>query len=285
MADIEELNRLIGKAGADWVARETPLSNLVADGVAGSMLGLALTDDEALDEMRQQRQVEFGAAPPAPPPPRIDWRSHNGSNWVTPVKDQKGCGSCVAFATVGVIEARVRIENNKPNAAVNLSEAHLFYCGAPNACAVGWQPAKAMAFARNSGIGLESAFPYTPGNQACQLIPPVVRISGHQAAATMLQRKRALLGGPVVAGMKVFRDFLSYGSGIYRHVNGDFIGNHAVCVVGYDDPSGCWIAKNSWNTGWGENGFFRIAYGECGFDSQFTFTVPGTVQVLSGLTL
>jgi C1A family cysteine protease len=43
--------------------------------------------------------------------------------------------------------------------------------------------------------------------------------------------------------------------------------------VGYDDPNGCWICKNSWNTTWGEQGFFRIAYGECGIESWDVCTV------------
>jgi hypothetical protein len=35
-----------------------------------------------------------------------------------------------------------------------------------------------------------------------------------------------------------------------------------VSCVGYDDNQGCWICKNSWGTGWGESGFFQIAYGQ-----------------------
>ena len=37
-------------------------------------------------------------------------------------------------------------------------------------------------------------------------------------------------------------------------------------IVGYDDPHGCWIVKNSWGTGLGDNGYWLIAYGQCNID-------------------
>jgi hypothetical protein len=40
-----------------------------------------------------------------------------------------------------------------------------------------------------------------------------------------------------------------------------------VSLVGYDDGAGCWIAKNSWGTGWGAGGYFQIGYGECRIES------------------
>jgi C1A family cysteine protease len=230
-----------------------------------------------LQEARAADIISFAAA--APPPPELDWRKKGGRNYVTPIRDQKSCGSCVAFATVATLESRVLIQKAKPGVNFDLSEANLFYCGAPNSCAIGWQPDLAFKFVKAKGVGLEKDFPYKPGDQACKIIAPAVDIPGHKTAGTSLARKKALADGPVVAAMAVFSDFMAYRSGVYRHVAGDLVGYHAISVVGYSDLQGCWIAKNSWNTGWGEQGFFRIRYGECGIDTQFPFTYPTAVTV------
>lgn len=48
--------------------------------------------------------------------------------------------------------------------------------------------------------------------------------------------------------------------------------NHAVLIVGfsYNTPYGnYWIIKNNWGTGWGEQGYARIAMGDsCGLLQQ-----------------
>lgn len=47
------------------------------------------------------------------------------------------------------------------------------------------------------------------------------------------------------------------------------MGGHAVEIIGYDDVAKAFIVKNSWGAGWGESGFFRIAYSEVGGVTQF----------------
>lgn len=72
--------------------------------------------------------------------------------------------------------------------------------------------------------------------------------------------------GPVIACFSVYDDFFAYRSGVYHHVYGERVGGHCVCCVGYDDSQTYWICKNSWGPEWGEQGFFRIQYGEAGID-------------------
>lgn len=282
--DFQELNAKIQDAGADWVAGETPYSRFYGEGNQTTILGLALSPEEAFSELQAARNNEISmmAGPPPTLPSSIDWRNHSG-NWLTSVKDQGSCGSCVAFATVAVMESRALIKAGRSGANYDLSEAHLFYCGVSNACALGWQPKLALDFARSNGIGEEAAFPYTPGNQACRKIPSVIKALNPSSAATSIARKTALQDGPVIAAFAVYEDFFNYKSGIYRHVAGSLAGYHAVCIVGYDDTIGCWIAKNSWTTFWGNQGYFNIRYGECGLDTQFPFDFPQDVDLLGNV--
>merc|ERR1719319_1351889 len=72
----------------------------------------------------------------------------------------------------------------------------------------------------------------------------------------------------------VYRSFMSYHSGIYHKKKKEKTpeGGHAVKIVGYGTVGKhqYWLVANSWNTDWGEDGFFRILRGhnECGLEKQ-----------------
>jgi hypothetical protein len=74
--------------------------------------------------------------------------------------------------------------------------------------------------------------------------------------------------GPLTACFTVYEDFYYYTGGVYVHTSGSSVGGHCISIVGYNDEGQYWIAKNSWGTGWGEQGFFQIGYGQCGIDSE-----------------
>ncbi|MDQ6884384.1 MAG: hypothetical protein M3077_09160 [Candidatus Dormibacteraeota bacterium] len=212
-----------------------------------------------------------GAGAPAA---AVDWRTRNGRNFVTPVKDQGQCGSCVAFGTAAVLESMVLIEHQL---STDVSEADLFFCGGAH-CANGWWPDDAIARIRDHGVSPERCFPYpnesTSNDVLCRPCgdrdSEAISIGSSVAIYDVGQRKQYLQTiGPMSACFDVYADFFAYKSGVYSYVTGDKVGGHCVEIVGFDDGQGCWICKNSWGAGWGDSGFFRIAYGQCGIDSDW----------------
>jgi len=75
--------------------------------------------------------------------------------------------------------------------------------------------------------------------------------------------------GPIETAFDVYRDFMSYESGVYYPTTDEKLGGHAVKIVGWghDDVSNLdyWLVANSWGTSWGIDGFFKIKPGVCNF--------------------
>lgn len=243
-----------------WQANPAPIFAPAGDGARSGHFGLRVTpqDRAAL------AGASFGTALGSPPPRRVDWRDKTG---VTPVQNQGGCGSCVAFATCAALESAVLIGRGQ---TIDLSEAHLFFCNGGR-CDDGWEFIAALEAARDRGVGLEADFPYVDWDTACQDPPAAVHLRNYRRVLSRIERQRALVTGPVVGGFQVFEDFLYYKDGIYENPTGDYQGDHAILVVGYDDDDGYWICKNSWGEQFGEDGYFRIAYGQCELDDANPF--------------
>lgn len=216
----------------------------------------------------------------------FDLRNVGGVDYATPVEDQGNCGSCVAFAVVGAMEHVTRYTRGTPNLPTDLSEAQLFYCYGASVganCETGWLPEGALDACQNGGITYADYYPYTAGDQNCTGLNPdwpnhmVKAVSWQSLTNNPAGMKQYIADyGSVTACFFVYQDFFSYGGGIYQHVTGSLAGGHCVTLVGYDDSAGCWIGKNSWSTSWGEAGFFRIAYGQCGIESWHVCGVPAT---------
>jgi C1A family cysteine protease len=285
----------LGKAGDPWEAGVTSVSALTAEEQA-ALLGVTPPPDEAsIDEVEAgialfQESLKVEAEGDVGAPSAYDLRNVGGKNYITPIRDQKNCGSCVAFGTVATVEGQLRVQRKNPNLNVDLSEAHMFFCHAfddGRNCGNGWWPNKAFDAFKTKGVADEACYPYASGlsKKNCSGLcsnwsARVTKISGY----VDLTKKSADIKnwiatkGPVCACFIVYKDFFSYKSGVYKHVSGDKAGGHCVTIVGYNNNGGYGICKNSWGTGWGEKGFFRIAYGQCGIDSWLNHGVNSVVN-------
>merc|ERR1711879_636024 len=74
--------------------------------------------------------------------------------------------------------------------------------------------------------------------------------------------------GPITGMFFVHQSFFHYQSGVYHqkliHAKDPMVGAHAVKIIGFgDDPKRgkYWLAANSWNSEWGDEGFFKIRRG------------------------
>ncbi|MEV4316838.1 C1 family peptidase [Actinocrispum sp. NPDC049592] len=217
-------------------------------------------------------------------PSSFDLRNVGGVNYDTAVKDQGGCGSCVAFGTAATMENVYRF-THRTQTPLDLSEAHLFYCHARaegRNCGNGWWPDRALTAARDKGVAFDDYFPYTAGDQDCSRLNADwpnrnAKVTSFETISGNVAKMKESIStyGAITACFNVFQDFFSYRTGVYRHVTGNLAGGHCVCLIGYDDAAGCWIARNSWGTGWGDSGYFRIAYGECGIETFQTCAAYG----------
>jgi hypothetical protein len=263
------VNELINKSklNSPWVAEDNNLfEEYFADG-GDSRFGLTIKR-KVFTKRKQVNSKRENI------PTRIDWRNFAGQDWISPVKHQRKCGSCVAFSAAGVVEAHYNIKSRVFNYDLDLSEQHLFTCGG-GSCKSGWFPTTGLHYMKLNGTSDESCAPYKIGNNredlACSTACPDVNsrlfkikdylpVGGSWSGSTIQDIKEWLLDGPVTASMEVYEDFMLYKSGVYTRVTGKLLGGHSVVVVGYDEEEEFFIVKNSWGEDWGENGYFRISY-------------------------
>jgi putative hemolysin len=207
-------------------------------------------------------------------PASFDWRNKDGQNWMTPIRDQKSCGSCWAFAAVGTVEPQYNIFANDSNMDLDLSEQYLVSCSGAGDCGGGLHD-DALEFVRDEGIIDEACFPYTATNAPCEnkcpdwshrlyTIDAIGWVPNNITAIKEYLIEKgplaALIGVGAPAGGSFDED------GIYRCTN-DAVIDHVVVIVGYDEAQDCWIARNSWGTGFGDDGYFNVGCNECGIES------------------
>jgi len=224
------------------------------------------------------------------------------------VRDQCGCGSCFAFGAIEAFEDRICIHlgKNVTLSAEDIISCHddeNMSCQGGNPIAV-WQNIFAGKKEGDGAIA-DSCYPYTiptcpcnhhSANSSLPDCPAEGTISTptcdfgkkfscedkgvFRAQSAVLipaasMEQEIVSGGPITVAYTVYDDFLTYQSGVYvKGPDAKALGGHSVKVVGFgvDAASGLkyWTVANSWNSEWGDGGFFKIQRGtnECNIESD-----------------
>lgn len=225
------------------------------------------------------------------------------------VRDQGACGSCWAVSAAETFTDRVCIASNGTKTPYLSSEDPTSCCQDSYGCQGGF-PSAAWQYFVDTGCvtggpwnSNQGCYPYQIA--ACDHhvkgnLPPCgdigntpqcagsctnsqyglswsadkhYALSGYSVPSDVASiQKEIMLYGPVQAAFSVYADFVTYKSGVYQHVTGDFLGGHAVKILGWgvEDDTPYWLVANSWNSDWGSQGYFKILRGqdECGIEDQ-----------------
>jgi C1A family cysteine protease len=279
-AEVVQVQRAIArsKGEARWVASTTSMT-LMSPGERAMRLGVSVpvpTNRQyaatGVGTITYPSAITGSSAPPA----SFDWRNVNGHSYVTTIRNQGSCGSCWAFASTAAMESKALISMNTPDVDLNLAEQTLVSCSGAGSCN-GGQVNRVSDYLQKTGEGAETTFPYLGKDAACSSAQAgwqtnafkisnwqyvYNKYSGTGGKLTIAMIKNALYNsGPLPVTHNVHSDFFAYKSGVYSVTKGATMqGRHAVTLVGWDDATQALIAKNSWGTGWGDNGYFRVGY-------------------------
>ncbi|CAF3763071.1 unnamed protein product [Rotaria sp. Silwood1] len=199
----------------------------------------------------------------------IDWRA---KNVVSPIKNQGNCGSCYAFAAVGVLESLYAMKT-KSESVTEFSPQQIVDCSKNDGCGGGlFPPTMDYIIEKGSKIATNTAYPYGEKRDSCR-INDVNEIELGKVQYEQIpvgdekQLAEAVTNyGPIFIGINANGlRFRFYRNGVFKKDkcrNKPDELNHAVIIIGHGYDEGLkmpyWLIKNSWGTKWGENGYLRI---------------------------
>lgn len=204
--------------------------------------------------------------------PAYDPRNENK---LPAIRDQK-CGDCWAYSSVGAFEVSEILVNKIAPAAIDLSERQMVTCSKAGSCSGGW-PYLVYQYLENGKINMmtEAQYPDNGQDGPCPNIKPATNDeivswgladpgAGLFKIAAIAKIKEAIVKyGSVSACVNVTSLFQHYSGGVFNETPSNYANpgiNHAIVLVGWDDSKKAWLLRNSWGTGWGEQGYMWIAY-------------------------
>jgi cathepsin B len=260
---------------------ENPFAYMPIEQIKAMMGTKLAVNEESAEDMGFEPNDEFDA--------RKEWGSK-----VHAIRNQGQCGSCWAFGATEALSDRFAIEEGVD---VVLSPQHLVSCDRGNFGCNGGYLNKAWDFMQKTGVMTDECYPYTSGTTGqdgdCKSTcadgsaPELYHSKKYTMTSNVKKTQQAIQkDGPIEAAFTVYQDFMSYKSGVYQHTSGGMLGGHAIKALGWGTEDGVdyWLMANSWDTTWGEDGFFKIKRGDCGINNQMTFGVADKVDKVTAET-
>ena len=184
------------------------------------------------------------------------------------IKDQRECGSCWAFSTIGVVEAFTIIRGRN----LKLSEQQLIDCDLQSDGCFGAQFKNSYNYLINNPLVSENDYPYDPNykndeiRHICniQSIKPIVKINSFDYCkgrkCTIAKINEFLERGP-------YSSFIDYNQpNIHLYREGVFdllvckVANHGIIVLYHDYNNKIIKIRNSYGDTWGNNGIGIFSY-------------------------
>ena len=225
--------------------------------------------------------------------PPIDWRHHQGTKYVSSVKDQGQCGCCFAFAAAGVLEYWA-VKHHPHRAVPSVSAQECMDCSSltgDNMGCDGGLMEYVFERAKRHAVASEHQFPYKGEHGQCpkKTLHSMVQVKRHGTLSIdrVKDTEKYMESflhkyGPISVGVDTNNDvFLDYKDGIMRSSMCGTDIDHAVLIVGYTKDA--WIVKNSWGPYWGRDGYFLLEKGTnaCGvaeYVSYISDAGPGIIH-------
>lgn len=304
----------INQVATTWIAGHNFAKDVRLEYVK-TLLGVDLL---ASYEFNKQMEITFYDTDYSNIPERFDAREQwPRCPTIQQIRDQGSCGSCWAFGAVEAMSDRICIHSNGTN-NVELSAENLVSCchTCGLGCHGGF-PGAAWRYWTTSGIVSGGAYNSKQGCEPYEIAPCEHHINGSRPQCQGLKptpkckhecqenykvsykddlfygkqsyrvsrnqrdiQKEIMQNGPVEGAFMVFEDLIFYKKGVYKHVKGKYLGGHAIRILGWgtENNTPYWLIANSWNSDWGDNGYFKILRGKnhLGIESQI---VAGSEQV------
>ncbi|XP_042246759.1 cathepsin B-like [Thunnus maccoyii] len=301
-----EMVNFINKANTTWTAGQN-FPNVDVRYVKG-LCGTILNGPKLPEVLHDVEGIKL----PDSFDPRLQWPN---CPTIQQIRDQGSCGSCWAFGAAEAISDRLCIHNGGKSSLEISAEDLLSCCDECGMGCFGGFPSTAWEFWAKKGLVTGGLYgsnigcrPYTiapcehhvngtrPPCQGEQDTPKCVehcidgyspsyqkdKHFGRRTYSVPSQQEQIMTelykNGPVEAAFSVYADFLLYKTGVYQHVTGEMLGGHAIKILGWGEENGTpyWLAANSWNSDWGDKGFFKIKRGndECGIESEVVAGIP-----------